>query len=108
MCMQQISFWMKTTPSEMDVEVIINIPSTMSIISQQQDKVTPHWCTPPKKRGKEQQFSSLLHSKNTGRETSQNRDHFSKFIATGGKCRAKWNYCPRIFAFDSVNGMITL
>lgn len=41
MYVQQLSIWMETTPSVTDVEVINNIPSTMSTISQQQGKVTP-------------------------------------------------------------------
>ncbi|KAG5624878.1 hypothetical protein H5410_010096 [Solanum commersonii] len=41
---------METTPSVTDVEVINNIPSTMSTISQQQGKVTPRRRIPPKKQ----------------------------------------------------------
>ncbi|KAG5595646.1 hypothetical protein H5410_036878, partial [Solanum commersonii] len=86
MYVQQLSFWMETTLSGMDMEVIINIPSTMPTISQQQDKVTPRRCTPPKKQ-KRAAPSVAPNSGNTGRETSQIWDLFSKFIAKGGKYR---------------------
>ncbi|KAH0681794.1 hypothetical protein KY289_019546 [Solanum tuberosum] len=98
---------METTPSLTDVEVINNIPSTMSTISQQQGKVTPRRRIPPKKQ-KRAAPPVAPNSGTTGRETSQIWDHFSKFIAKGGKCRAKCNYCTKTFAADSVNGTTTL
>ncbi|KAK4731521.1 hypothetical protein R3W88_024509 [Solanum pinnatisectum] len=88
MYVQQLSFWMETTPSVTDVDVIINIPSTMSTISQQQGKVTPLRRTPPKKQ-KRAAPPVTPNSGTTVRETSQIWDHFSKFIAKGGKCREK-------------------
>ncbi|KAH0653032.1 hypothetical protein KY285_030570 [Solanum tuberosum] len=91
----------------MDVEVIINIPSTMPTTSQQQDKVTPRRRTPPKKQ-KRAAPPVAPNSGNTDRETSQIWDRFSKFIAKGGKCRAKCNYCPKTFAADNVNETTTL
>ncbi|OIT36867.1 hypothetical protein A4A49_64418, partial [Nicotiana attenuata] len=73
------SFWMETTPSP-DVEMTINIPPTMTTTSQQQGKGTPHRRTPPKKQ---KRTTPLVLSKsgNTGRETSEIWDYFSKFIA---------------------------
>ncbi|KAG5614276.1 hypothetical protein H5410_014100 [Solanum commersonii] len=50
MYVQQLSIWMETAPSVTDVEVINNIPSIMSTISQQQGKVTPLRRIPPKKQ----------------------------------------------------------
>ncbi|KAG5623449.1 hypothetical protein H5410_008667, partial [Solanum commersonii] len=88
---------METTPSVMDVEVINNIPSTMSTISQQQGKKQKRAAPPV-----------APDSGTTSRETSQIWDHFSKFIAKRGKCRAKCNYCTKTFATDSVNGTTTL
>ncbi|KAH0669284.1 hypothetical protein KY285_023443 [Solanum tuberosum] len=79
----------------------------MSTISQQQGKVTPHRRIPPKKQ-KRAAPPVTPNSGTTGRETSQIWDHFSKFIAKGGKCRAKCNYCTKTFAADSVNGTTTL
>ncbi|KAH0722255.1 hypothetical protein KY285_004859 [Solanum tuberosum] len=73
---------METTPSVTDVEVINNIPSTMSTISQQQGKVTPRRRIPPKKQ-KRATPPVAPNSGTTGRETSQIWDHFSKFIAKG-------------------------
>lgn len=107
MYVQQLPFWMETTPSVTDVEKIINIPSIMLTISQHEGKVTPRQCTPPKKQ---KRAAPLIVCKSgiTGRETSQIWDHFSKFIARGGKCRAKCNYCTKTFAADSVNEMNTL
>ncbi|OIT23117.1 hypothetical protein A4A49_54781 [Nicotiana attenuata] len=76
------SFGMETTPSapDVDVEMIINIPPTMPTSSQQQGIGTPHRRAPPKKQ---KRTTPLVLSKsgNTGRETSEIRDHFSKFIA---------------------------
>ncbi|XP_049364277.1 zinc finger BED domain-containing protein RICESLEEPER 2-like [Solanum verrucosum] len=79
----------------------------MSTISQQQGKVTPRRRIPPKKQ-KRAAPPVAPNSRTTGRETSQIWDHFSKFIAKGGKCRAKCNYCTKTFAADSVNGTTTL
>ncbi|XP_049361003.1 zinc finger BED domain-containing protein RICESLEEPER 2-like [Solanum verrucosum] len=79
----------------------------MSTISQQQGKVTPRRCIPPKKQ-KRAAPPVAPNSGTTGREIFQIWDYFSKFIAKGGKCRAKCNYCTKTFAADSVNGTTTL
>uniref|UniRef100_A0A3Q7IWD2 hAT-like transposase RNase-H fold domain-containing protein n=1 Tax=Solanum lycopersicum TaxID=4081 RepID=A0A3Q7IWD2_SOLLC len=90
MYVQQLPFWMETTPSVTDVEKIINIPSIMLTISQHEGKVTPRQCTPPKKQ---KRAAPLIVCKSgiTGRETSQIWDHFSKFISVN-EMNTLWNH----------------
>uniref|UniRef100_M1DM50 Uncharacterized protein n=1 Tax=Solanum tuberosum TaxID=4113 RepID=M1DM50_SOLTU len=89
----QLSIWMETTPSVTDVDVINNIPSTMStIISQQQGKVTPRRRIPPKQQ-KKAAPPVAPNSGTIGRETSQIWDHFSKFIAKGDVGYGFWKIC---------------
>jgi len=96
---------METTTSGADAEVVVNNPSPVA--AQKQSEDTPHRRTPPKKQ-KRTTPSEKSKSGNSGRETSEIWNHFSKFTAKGGKCRAKCNYCPKTFAAGSKNGTTTL
>ncbi|XP_019232938.1 PREDICTED: zinc finger BED domain-containing protein DAYSLEEPER-like [Nicotiana attenuata] len=96
---------METTTSGADAEVVVNNPSPVA--AQKQSADTPHRRTPPKKQ-KRTTPSEKSKSGNSGRETSEIWNHFSKFTAKGGKCRAKCNYCPKTFAAGRKNGTTTL
>ncbi|KAH0749059.1 hypothetical protein KY290_028291 [Solanum tuberosum] len=91
-----------------DVEMIINSPLVVSI-PQKKGKSTPHLRTPPKKQKRTTPIDSIPTDGNTGKETSQIWDHFAKFIAKGGKRRAKYNYCVKHFAAETkTNGTSVL
>ncbi|KAH0725157.1 hypothetical protein KY284_001022 [Solanum tuberosum] len=91
-----------------DVEMISNSPPVVSI-PQKKGKSTPHLRTPPKKQKRTTPIDSISTYGNTGRETSQIWDHFAKFIAKGGKRRAKCNYCVKHFAAETkTNGTSVL
>jgi len=91
-----------------DVEMISNSPPVVSI-PQKKGKSTPHLRTPPKKQKRTTPIDSISTDGNTGRETSQIWDHFAKFIAKGGKRRAKCNYCVKHFAAETkTNGTSVL
>ncbi|KAH0698379.1 hypothetical protein KY289_015861 [Solanum tuberosum] len=91
-----------------DVEMIIDSPPVVSI-PQKKGKSTLHLRTPPKKQKRTTPIDSIPTDGNTGRETSQIWDHFAKFIAKGGKQRAKCNYCVKHFAAETkTNGTSVL
>lgn len=99
---------MKTT-TEIDVQMSVDNPPTVPV-PQKKGKSTPHPRTPPKKQKRTTPVdSNVISNGNTGRETSQIWDHFDKFIAKGGKCRAKCKYCIKHFAAETkTNGTSTL
>ncbi|KAH0665456.1 hypothetical protein KY290_027688 [Solanum tuberosum] len=88
------------TTAGVDVEMIIDSSPVVSI-PQKKGKSTPHLHTPPRKQKRTTLIDSNPTDGNNGRETSQIWDHFAKFIAKGGKRRAKCNYCVKHFAAET-------
>ncbi|XP_015170033.1 zinc finger BED domain-containing protein RICESLEEPER 1-like [Solanum tuberosum] len=91
-----------------DIEMIIDSPLVVSI-PQKKGKSTHHLRTPPKKQKRTTPIDFIPTNGNTGRKTSQIWDHFAKFIAKGGKRRAKCNYCVKHFTAETkTNGTSVL
>ncbi|KAH0661760.1 hypothetical protein KY284_026691 [Solanum tuberosum] len=96
------------TTAGVDVKMIIDSSPVVSI-PQKKGKSTPHLHTPPRKQKRTTLIDSNPTDGNNGRETSQIWDHFAKFIAKGGKRRAKCNYCVKHFAAETkTNGTSVL